>query len=320
MLLLAACADATAVGPGSAALPRSELDEDDLVGMIPAEADLVLWADMAKLRASPWTRDSFAKVAEASRPADPDIDQIRDVERLVFAKLPSLRDGASLLVAQGRIDREQMGKAFAKGQAAVETSRYRGADLLTRAEEALAFVGRRTVVSGLAVAVRAAIDCSFGLARTIESEAWFRRMRGEILRGRDATSMVTLLFVHLQPATREVLKREMGEGDTLEDFAGRIDLGDDLEAMAVGAVRTRAEARDLAARLSERIRDARMRPIVSAFGFSSVLDSVEFQAKEDRVVGRLHVSQKERATIAERMAVVAETMAKLRQGRENERP
>ena len=317
-LLLAACADATAVGPGGAAVPPSAPDVDALLGMVPAEADLVLWADMAKLRVSPWTRDSFSKVAGDYQPADPDLEQIRGVDRLVFAKVPSLRDGASLLVAEGKIDREQMSKAFAQG--AAETSRYRDAELLVRGEEALAFLGRRTVLSGLTIAVRAAIDCNYGVARTIEKESWLRSMRSEILRGRDATTMVTALYVHLQPATRAALKEEMGEGDTLEDFVGRIDLGDDLDVTAVGAVRTEDEARDLAARLSERMRDARMRPIVSAFGFASVLDSVQFQAKENRVYGHLHVSQKERATIAERMAVVADTMAKLRKDAEGRRP
>jgi hypothetical protein len=320
-LLLAGCAEATATGPGGAAATRPALDEDDLLGMIPAEADVVLWADMAKLRVSPWTRDSFAKVVGAEdRPAEAGFDQIRDVDRLVFAKVPSLRDGASVLVAQGRIDRDRIGQAFARAATPSERSSYRGAVLLTRGQEALAFVGKRTMVSGLAVAVRAAIDCNFGVARTVETESWFQRMRGELVRGKEATSLVTALYVHLQPATREVLKQEMGEGDTIEDFAGRIDLGADLAATAIAAVRTAAEARDLAARLTERLRDVRVRPIVAAFGFASVLDSVQLQAKENRVYGTLHVSQNERAAIAERMAVVADTMAKLHKAEEKKQP
>jgi len=280
----------------------------------------VLWADMAKLRVSPWTRDSFQKVAGDKRAVDPAFDQIRDVDRLVFAKVPALRDGASVLVAQGKIDRDQMAKAFTQGQGAGERSVYRGADVLLRGEEALAFVGKRTVVSGPTIAVRAAIDCNFGVARVIESEAWFQRMRAELLRGKDAASLVTALYVHLQPATREALMREMGEGGSLEDFGARIDLGEDLDIGAVGAVRTEAEARDLAGRLAERIRDARVRPIVAAFGFASVLDSVQLRAKENRVYGSVHVSQKERVEIAERMAAVADMMAKMRKTEEERQP
>ena len=317
VLLVAACAEPPGA-PGSAG-PRPQLDEEDLWSMIPAEADLVLWADLAKLRVSPWTRESFQKVAGDKGAAEPGFDQIRDVDRLVFAKVPALRDGASVLVAQGKIDREPMAKGFTQGQGGSERSVYRGADLLVRGEEALAFVGKRTVVSGPTLAVRAAIDCNFGVARVIESEAWFQRMRATLLRGRDAGSLVAALYVHLQPATREALMREMGEGGSLEELGVRIDLGEDLDVSAVGAVRTEAEARDLAGRLAERVRDARVRPIVAAFGFGSVLDSVQLHAKENRVYGTAHVSQKERVEIAERMAVVADTMAKLRKT-EEEKP
>ena len=114
--------------------------------------------------------------------------------------------------------------------------------------------------------------------------------------------------------------REMGEGATLEEFGARVDLGEDLDVTAIGAVRTEAEARDLAGRLTERLRDARTRPIVDAFGFGSVLDSVRLQSTENRVHGALHISEQERATIAERMAVVADTMAKLRKAEEKPRP
>jgi hypothetical protein len=312
VLCAAACAESTVAAPGAGSPSRPVLDEDDLLAMIPSEADLVLWADMAKMRASPWTRDSFTKVAGDANAAEAGFDQIRDVDRLVFAKVPSLRDGASVLVAQGKIDRDRMTKAFARAGGASETSVYRGADVLLRGEEALAFVGKRTVVSGPIVAVRAAIDCNFGVARALETEAWFQRMKTDLLRGKDAASLVTAFYVRLQPATREALMREMGEGATLEDFGARIDLAEDLDVSAIGAVRTDSEARDLAGRLAERIRDARVRPIVAAFGFASVLDSVHFQAKENRVHGTLHISQKERAEIAERMAAMADLMTKMR--------
>jgi hypothetical protein len=293
-------------------MPRPSLDDDDLLAMVPAEADLVLWADMAKLRTSPWTRDSFAKVVSAdSGASEPEFDQIRDVERLVFAKVPALRDGASLLVAQGKFDRERMSKDFAKDGGAVEKSAYRGADMLVRGDEALAFLSNRTVISGLTVAVRTAIDCNIGVARSIDSDSWFQRLRARLTRTK-GTPPVAALYVQLQPTTREALLREMGEGEALEEFAGRIDLGSDLDVTAIGSVRTALQARDLAARLAERVRDARSRPIVAAFGFTSVLDSMRFSAKETDVEVTLHISQQERVEISERMAIVAETIARMR--------
>jgi hypothetical protein len=319
LLLALACAEPSALAPSGAAV-RPTLDENDLVGMIPAEADLVLWVDMARLRASPWTRDSFAAVAgERAAAADSEIDLIRGVDRVVFAKVPAFRDGASLLVAQGKIDRERMSRAFAKG-GATETASYRGAQLLTRGEEALAFVGPRTVVSGLTAATRAALDCNFGVARAVESETWFARMRRDLGHGRAPGSGVAALYVLLQPATREALLREMGEGGSLEEFGARIDLGADLDVTAIGVVRSDSEARDLAARLTERLRDARTRPIVDAFGFASVLDGIRLAAKATQVTGELHISERERADIAQRMAKVAQTMATLRKREEKQAP
>jgi hypothetical protein len=311
VLLSAACAESAAVAPG-APLPRPALDEDDLWSMIPAEADSVLWADLAQLRVSPWTRESFAKVATDDAGDSAGLEHIRHLDRVVFAKVPAFSDGASILVAQGRVDRERMGKAFARKNEPCAGSIYRGAELRICGQEALAFVGKSTVISGLTVAVRAAIDCNFGVGRSIETESWFSRMRTELMRGRGAASLVAALYVHLQPATREVLVREMGEGGSLEEFAGRVDLTNDLDATVIGVLRTEAEARDLAARLNERLRDVRVRPIVAAFGFGNVLDSVQFRASDARVQGALHVSEKERAEIARRMAVVADTMANLR--------
>ena len=313
LFLATACAETPTPAPNVPAMPRPPLDDDDLWNMIPAEADLALWADMAKLRASPWTRESFARVASAESGASAvGFDQIRDIERLVFAKVPALRDGATLLVAQGKFDRERMGKSFVENGGPAENAVYRGADMLVRGDEALAFISKRTVVSGMTLAVRASIDCNVGVARTIDSDSWFQRLRARLARERGVAPPVAALFVQLQPATREALMRDMGEGETLEEFASRIDLDSDLDLIAIGSVRTELQARDLAARLSERVRDARSRPIVAAFGFTSVLDSMRFSAKNTDVEVTLHVSHKERGEISERMALVAETIANMR--------
>jgi hypothetical protein len=318
-LLMSACAESAPGGRPAAPAPQPAPGEDDLWSLIPAESDLALWADMAKLRVSPWTRDSFSKVMTGDGAvAAAGVEQVRDVERLVFAKVPTLGENASLLVAQGNIDRERLTAAFSREPGMSATTVYRGADLVSRGDESLAFVGKRTVVSGLTIAVRAAIDCNFGVARAIDGESWFKRMRTELLRGRETTALVTALFVRLPPATREALLKEMGEGGALEEFGGRIDLTLDLDATAIGVVRTESEARDLAGRLGERIRDARVRPIVAAFGFAGVLDSVQLRAQGNRVYGTVHVSRQEREDIAARMAAVAELMAKMHKAQEKQ--
>jgi uncharacterized small protein (DUF1192 family) len=167
----------------------------------------------------------------------------------------------------------------------------------------------------MTVAVRAAVDCSFGVARAVDSESWIERLRAEIAVTKGSASSVASLFVRLQPGTREELMRETGEGGTMEEFAGRLDLGSDLDLTAVGALRTEAQAHDMVARLAERIREVRNRPIVAAFGFAGVIDSVRFSAKRTYVEGTLHVSNRQRNEISQRMTVVAQTIAKLRADR-----
>lgn len=314
---LAGCAETAAVAPRTPPqAQRALLEEDDLWAMIPAESDLVLFADLAKLRQSPWTGETFDKVSSTSTSSqtavDPAIDQMRTMDRVIFAKVPALHDDASVLVAQGSGDREIMRRGFRQGRATVETSTYRGAELLVRGDEALAFVGKRTVLSGYTLAVRAAIDCNVGLAAAIESESWLKHLRGELERGQSSKTPVASLYVRLQPATRQALMQEMGEGEFLEELGSRIDLGSDLDVMVIGVVRTEGQARDLAARLAERIRELRARPIVAAFGLGSVVDSLRFSAKDNQVRGGLHVSQTERAQISARMAMVGEMLAKIR--------
>jgi hypothetical protein len=315
---LAGCAETASLAPASAAGDRAA-PEDDLWAMVPAEADLVLFADLAKLRESPWSKDSFDKVAPADgAAADPALDQVRGMDRVMFAKVPSLRDGASVLVAQGEVGREGMRRGFEASGGQAERSTYRGAELWVRGDEALAFLGRRTVLSGFVLAVRAALDCNAGIARGIESEAWLREIRNQLEPKVSTQDLVASLYLHLQPATREALLREMGEGGSIEDFGGRIDLGADLDATAVAVVGTEMQARDLAARLAERIREVRRRPVVAAFGLGSVLDSLALAAKGNRVHAKVHVSEKERSEISARMTMVTEILTKMRARQEDD--
>src|ERR1017187_2669217 len=243
MFLAGACGEASTVASGGQAIPRPAPDDDDLWAMVPAEADLVLWADLAKLRSSPWTRESLAKIAAVDPGAsEPSFEHIRDVDRLIFAKVPFLRDGASVLVAQGKLDRERISKAFAQAGSAVETSAYRGADMLIRGDEAVAFLSKRTVISGLTVAVRTTIDCNIGVARAIDSESWFQHLRNQLARNKGSAPPVAALYVRLQPATREALKQEMGEGEALGEPPGSVFLKNPRGGPPIGKGAPKLEA------------------------------------------------------------------------------
>lgn len=325
IVLAAGCAESAAGVPSSSLVDQrtdhgpdlgrnQNVADEDLWSMVPAEADMVLIADLAKLRQSPWTRASFAKASSLAPGDGEKFDAVRGMDRVMFAKLPALKEGASIVVAQGNVDAQAIRKGFEREGTALSSTRrvsYRNAELLVRDDEALAFLGKRTVISGFALGVRAAIDCNVGIAATLESESWLKQLRRQLDREGGAAP-VAAMYVHLQPATREALMNEVGEGDTLEDFGARIDLGADLDASAIGVVRSDLQARDLAGRLGERIRDVKSRPIVAALGLTQVIDSLHFVAKDNLVRASLHVSQSERDEIAERMSMVAEMIAKMK--------
>jgi hypothetical protein len=118
--------------------------------------------------------------------------------------------------------------------------------------------------------------------------------------------------VRVSSTMREQLAAEMGEGGTLEQVGARLDLGRDLDVTMVGLVSNRQQALDLAARVAEALRLLRNRPLVFILGLQPILDGVRFATQENRVEGRLSIPEDQRAEIAERMAMVAEQLARRR--------
>ena len=304
---------------GTPAATRTAVDDDDLWGLVPAEAELLVWADMAQLRESPWTKSALSKSAPDQRAARAEargFDEVADVDRLLYATVPPLREGASILIAQGRPDRERVTQAFRAQHPKTTAFDYRSVGVLAEGEEALAFVSKRTVISGPLVAVRAAIDCGFGLARSTANESWLSALRGVLAeaRGPSRHSAAMLAAVQVSPTMRSQLEAEMGEGGTLQQVGARLDLGDDLEVELAGVVSTHQQAQDLAARLSATLREQRNRPIVFILGLQPIVDSVRFATQENRVEAGLRIPKDQRAEIAERMALVAEQLARRRAG------
>ena len=319
-LLVTSCAAPVAPGPSAGPLAeRTAADDDDLWALAPAEAELLVWADMAQLRESAWTKAALSKTAldeRATRAATRGFDEVDDVDRLLYATVPALREDASILVAQGRMDRERLGTAFRRQHSQATASDYRGVAVLAEAEEAIAFLTQRTVVSGPLVAVRATIDCAFGLARSAANQSWLSSLQTVLResRGPSQRSPAMAAAVRLSPAMRTQFEAEMGEGGTLEQVGARLDLGRDLEVALVGLVSTHQQALDLAARVSAALRDQRNRPLVFVLGLQPILDGVRLAPRENRVEARLSIPQDQRAEIADRMALVAEQLARRRAG------
>jgi hypothetical protein len=316
--LVVSCA--TPASPGSAAvaaLPRTAVDDDDLWALAPAEAELLVWADMAQLRESAWTKAALYKTApeeRAARSRARGFDEVDDVDRLLYVTVPLLREGASVLLAQGHMDRGRLGEAFQRQHPQTTTSDYRGATVLAEGEEAIAFLTKRTVVSGPLVAVRAAIDCGLGLARSAASESWLTALQTVLGEGRGPSRRLPAVAaaVRVSSTMRAQLEADMGEGGTLEQVGVRLDLGRDLDVAMVGTVSTHQQAMDLAARVSAALREQRNRPLILVLGLQSILDGVRLGARENRVEGKLSIPEDQRTEIADRMALVADQIARRR--------
>ena len=170
------------------------------------------------------------------------------------------------------------------------------------------------MASGPLVAVRAAIDCGFGLARGAINESWLSALHGRLREGRGSSRQSAALAaaVRVSPTMRSQLAAEMGEGGTLEQVGARLDLGQNLDVGLIGLVSTHQQALDLAARLSATLREQRSRPIVFVLGLQPVLDSVHVTTQANRVEAGLHIPKDQRAEIADRMALVAEQLARRR--------
>jgi hypothetical protein len=319
-LWVASCASPGLPAPdGTPAVVRTAVDDEDLWTLAPAEAEVLIWADMAQLRESEWTKSTVTKTATDERAARAEVrgfDEVADVDRLLYATVPPLREGANILIAQGRMDRERMTHAFRTQHPNTAASDYRGVGVLVEGEDAIAFLTKRTVASGPLVAVRAAIDCGFGLARSAANESWLSNMQGMLREGRGSSrqSPAMAAAVRLSPTMRSQLEAEMGEGETLEQVGARLDLGKNLEVGLIGLVSTHQQALDLVARLSATLREQRNRPIIFILGLQPVLDSVRLSTHENRVEAALRIPEDQRAEIADRMALVAEQLARRRAG------
>jgi hypothetical protein len=316
--LVVSCAAPASPGPASvAASARTAADDDDLWALAPTEAELLVWADMTQLRESAWTKAALYKTApeeRAARARSRGFDEVDDVDRLLYATGPLFREGASILIAQGRLDRERLSEAFRRQHPQTTTSDYRGARVLAEGEEAIAFLTKRTVVSGPLVAVRATVDCGLGLARSAASESWLSALQAVLREARGPSRRLPAVAAALRvsPTMRAQLEAEMGEGGTLEQVGARLDLGRDLDVAMVGLVSTHQQAMDLAARVSAALREQRNRPLVLVLGLGPILDGVRLGAQGNRIEGRLSIPEDQRAQIADRMALVAEQIARRR--------
>ncbi len=314
VLVAPAVACAPAVGP-PAPLPatRERPADDDLVAVVPADAEALLFVDLAQLRASRWTREALAVPRKSD--VAPGLGELEPADRLVVARLASTGESASLTVAQGRFERDRVVTAFRRGRARAVVSDFRGCDVWADGNEALAFLTARTLLSGPVAAVRGAVDASFGRAPSARGQRWLADVesaltqeRGAAARSAARPSAVNLAAVVTEPM-RARLRQELAESQGLERLGVRVNLGETLDVEAVGVARSRKDAANLAARIDGEMRGLRGRISLAALGLGPVLDGARVTARGPVVRGTLRLNETQRETIAQRLALLAKILA-----------
>lgn len=300
--------------PLSAARVRDLPDDDDLLAVVPTDAEVVLSLDVAQLRQSRWTGALLAAQAEGGRAQDSGFDELTDVDRLVYARLfiaDGAGDGQTLTVAQGRFVRERVRAAFAGRHPTMTENPFRGCVVWSDKGRGLALLTQRTLLSGPIAAVRAAIDASLGRAAAMRSQRWLAEVIAALEQGRGSSSKppALLLAIAVAPQMRERLRAELAGAEVLEQVGARIDLGQALSLVAVGMTRTRQEASNLSVQLDDTVRHLRARTSLAALGLGPVLEGARIAPQGARVIGDLRLDEAQREIVAERLALLARTMA-----------
>ena len=307
--ILGGCAAEPPPPPVRAAVPgRLAADDSELVGLIPTGTETLFELDMAALRGSPWARpilDASSPEERARKLAARGFDELEDVDRAAFGGVarPGV-EAATLAAVQGRFDQARAIAAFRATAPGATTVSWRGVSLWQDGDRAIGFLTPRTFLSGPPAAVRAAIDCAFGVVPDVRADAEL----GQLRRALDGTgSRATLRFAAIvTDELRAQIRQQLDAPESLRRIGARLDLGSALDLDVVGILDTPRDAAALAGVLASMIRDLRARPELQAFGLAGFLDTARLAAQGSRVVGGLHLSAERLPDLTEKLAAVAQ--------------
>jgi hypothetical protein len=291
-------------------MQRSAPDDSDPVGVVPAGPETVLDANMAALRASPWSRAlvmSTAAEERAARAAAQGFDEVADVDRVVFAVTEGAAGPTTLMVAQGRFDERRLAGALG---APWKAGAWRGSRLWEQGDRAVALLTARTLISGAPAAVRAAIDCAWGIVPDARGAAGMAELR-RALDGDRAAATVTAIVAVTEPMRRRI-GGEVELPPGLQRVAVRLDLGQALELELLALLATPRDAAAAAHNLDVLLRDLRARPALNAFGLAAVFDGVSLRTEGARVRGRLNLPEDRREDLSAKIGFVVDTIVRAR--------
>ncbi|HVR62610.1 MAG TPA: hypothetical protein VMU50_11955 [Polyangia bacterium] len=299
-------------GGGGPQAPRSQPDDRDLVALVPAGPETVLEVDLAQLRDSPWSRGLLGARTEEDRRVRATAlgyDEIADVDRMVFAVTEDAAGPVVLTVSQGRFVAAAIGKGFASAHPGAVADSWRGSTLWRAGDDAAALLTARTLVAGRLDAVRASIDCGFGLSPDARGGALGTLRRAlDPERGRPALLGAVLVTDAVRQRVGDAF--QLPEG--VRSVGARLDLGGSMDVTLLAMLDRPQQAEAAAGQAQMFLGELRGRTILRVFGLAPLLDGASFQAEGARLRGSLHVPDSARDDLSQKLGIILDTLKRAR--------
>jgi hypothetical protein len=324
-----ACAPLPPPPPARPAGARSAAVSDELLARVPASAQAVLTVDVALLRRSAWARPvlDWAAQREGGGSGAKGVrdrrgfDEVEDADRWLFARVgdagalsqpEAATKAATLELSRGRFDATRVLSSFAATRPQARATDFLGSRGMSDGEQAVALLDRNTLAFGAAPVLEAAVRAGRGGADSAAAAPWlaavFTALDDEA--GARSRSLAVELALRLDDQTRRELG-ELLEGEAeLRELGARLFLGRTARVFLVGLTPGRDQARALAAALAPRLHALADRRSVRALALSPALRRAVVTARGSRVVFELQMSDSERELVAEKLAALAELLAK----------
>lgn len=296
-------------GRGNAKI-RDRPDDSNPGALVPAGVQTVIDLDMAQIRGSTWVapaldaRDQRVRAAKAETLG---YDDVTDVDRLIYAVTAAGADAPTLMIAQGRFDSARVQDAFRTRWPGAAVDGWRKIPLLATGENAIALLTARTFVSGTPAMVRAVIDRAFGVGADISADPALGPTRRALSPQGRPPNPAILAAVAIDDTIRARVGDAAPMPRELREVGIRLDLGQDVEAQALGFLDDPESARSLARRLNAMLRNPMTQLTVRAMGLGMLLNQTRISADGARVLVRLSIAAEHRAQLAAMLKAVVES-------------
>jgi hypothetical protein len=298
---------------------RAQVARDDLLTFVPETAQALLSVDVALLRRSAWARPVLTWAAEREQAAGKGgarggrgFDEVEDADRWLFARVgQTVADAGTLELARGRFDPARVVDSFARRRPEARATAGGGTGMAD-GEQAMAVLDGKTIAFGTPVAVAAAARAAGLQDNPAVRFPWLVEVASALddeLGARGAGLAVELLVRLDEGARRELATLLEGDFD-LRQLGGRLALGGTARVSLVGLTSSREQARALSAALAGRLQALAQRRSVRALALAPPLRRAVVTARGARVVFEMQMTDAERELVAEKLAALAELLAK----------